>query len=96
MTQYLLLIQENVKSSPTGEEWEAFFAKVFASGFFKGGSEVGDRVVLGDAQTAKSTDHIVGYMRFDTDDREALLALLEAHPVVVHGGSVELCELPRS
>jgi hypothetical protein len=44
----------------------------------------------------ESTDHVVGYMRFDSEDRQPILDLLEKHPVLLHGGTVELCELPRS
>jgi hypothetical protein len=96
MTQYIALIQRNYKSNPTTEEWQSFFAAARLSGCFKGGSEIGNRLVIGDGQTARSTDHIAGYMRFDSDDRQKLLLLLENHPVVVHGGSVELCEMPES
>jgi len=96
MTQYILLIQGNAKTSSSPEEWAAFLARARQSGMFKGGSEIGSRIVLGDARSAASTDHIVGYMRFDSDDRRQVLDLLEHHPVVVHGGSVELCELPES
>ncbi len=36
-------------------------------------------------------------MRFDADDRAKLLELCEQHAQVVrHGGSVELCEMPRT
>ncbi len=96
MTQYLLLIHGNLTSDTTPAEWEAFFIAARQSGFFSGGSEVGRREVIGDLQSAKPTDHIVGYMRFDTDDKQALLDLLKLHPTVLHGGSVELCELPKS
>ena len=78
---------------------EAFFqelASSHASGCFRGGSEVGQRIVLGNTQSAESTRHVVGYMRFDADDKPNLLELLQTHPVVRHGGSVELCELPKS
>jgi len=96
MTQYILLIQGNTTSESTLEEWQAFFAAACGSGLFRGGSEIGNRMVVGDAQSAKSTDHIVGYMRFDADDKQQILDVLEKHPVVMHGGSVELCELPVS
>ena len=33
---------------------------------------------------------------FDSANRQQILDLLEKHPVVIHGGSVELCELPES
>ncbi len=66
------------------------------SGMFRGGSAIGERVTIGDCRSRRSTEHVVGFMRFDSDDKERLLALVARHPVVVRGGSVELCELPRS
>jgi hypothetical protein len=65
---------------------------------FKGGSALGEREVIGDAASAKSTRHIGGFMRFDADDKDKaqLLELLQRHPVVLHGGTVELCEMPRT
>jgi hypothetical protein len=94
--QYILLIHSNAKSHATENEWSEFFAAVQRSGLFKGGSAIGDRAVIGDAQFAQSTEHIVGFMRFDSDDKQAILDLLELHPVVIHGGSVELCEMPKT
>lgn len=96
MTQYILLIQGNRKSVSTSEEWEIFFTAAKQSGLFEGGSEIGEREIIGDTESAKPTDHIVGYMRFDSDDKQKILNLLERHPVVIHGGSVELCEMPKS
>ncbi len=96
MTQYLLLIHGNEKTPSTSDEWKQFFAAARQSGLFQGGSEIGKREVLGDTNSAKPSDHIVGYMRFDADDKQRLLELLQRHPVVLHGGSVELCELPKS
>src|SRR5262245_23222215 len=96
MTQYILLIQGNVKTDSTPDEWKAFLSAAGQSGLFKGGSEIGKRMVVGDAESAKSTDHVVGYMRFDSDDKQKILDLIEKHPVVIHGGTVELCEMPES
>jgi hypothetical protein len=96
MTQYLLLIQGNARTRPTTDEWDRFFAAARATGWFQGGSALGSRTVLGETQTALSSAHLVGYMRFDSDDRAALLELLRQHPIVIHGGSVELCEMPQS
>lgn len=96
MTEYILLIHGNERTATTGEEWARFLAAARESGTFRGGSEMGKREIVGDRESARASDHIVGYMRFDTDDRAALLELLKTHPVVLHGGSVELCELPKS
>jgi hypothetical protein len=96
LTQYLLLIQNNAKSKATPAEWDLFFAAAKESGLFRGGSALGERVLVGDTQSAQSTKHIGGYMRFDADDKAKILELLKQHPVVTHGGSVELCEMPKS
>ena len=96
MTQYLLLIQNNTQTEPTSDEWDRFFAAAKASGLFRGGSALGARSVVGDTESAQSTQHIGGFMRFDAEDRAKLLELLKQHPVVLHGGSVELCEMPKS
>jgi hypothetical protein len=34
-------------------------------------------------------------MRFDSEDKQQIIDLLEKHPVVIHGGSAELCEMPN-
>lgn len=96
MTQYILLIHDNAKTEPTAAQWDQFFAAAGQSGLFEGGSAIGKRVILGDTLSAKSSDHLVGFMRFNADDKQKLLDLLQSHPVVLHGGSVELCEMPES
>ncbi len=96
MTEYLLLIHGNENSPIPDEEWARFLTAAHQSGMFAGGSEVGRREFLGNAASARSSEHIVGFMRFDAVEKSRLLDLLKIHPVVVHGGSVELCELPRS
>ena len=96
MNQYLLLIHGNARSAASAEEWEQFFSAAQESGLFRGGSEIGNRTRVGEADSIQSTDHIIGFMRFDSEDEPSLLRLLEKHPVVLHGGSVELCEMPKS
>lgn len=96
MNQYILLIQGNAKSATSAEEWERFFTTARDSEMFRGGSEIGNRIVVGDSESAQSSEHIVGYMRFDSEDKAKILDLLKSHPVVMHGGSVELCEMPKS
>lgn len=96
MTQYILLIQDNTKTDPTADEWNQFFAAAQKSGLFKGGSAIGDRSFIGETESATASSHIVGFMRFDSVDRKMILDLLQKHPVVLHGGTVELCEMPKS
>ena len=94
--QYLALIHKNTVSAPTAAEWERFFEAANATGMFRGGSEIGSRLTVGQKAVADITERVGGYMRFDSDDLERLQALLEDHPVVRHGGTIELCELPES
>jgi hypothetical protein len=96
VTQYIALIRGDYKTPPATADWEAFFAAARQSGCFKGGSAIGNRLVVGAQQAASPADHVAGYMRFDSDDKQALLDLLANHPVVVHGGSLELCEMVES
>jgi len=39
---------------------------------------------------------VAGYMLFEADDVNKIQRLLELHPVVIEGGTVELCEAPRT
>jgi hypothetical protein len=95
MTQYLLLIHGNARSASSEEEWNTFFKVGRESGLFKGGSGIEDaRIIIGDT-SAKPSHEIIGYMRFDSEDKQKILDLLQQHPIVVHGGSVELCEMVR-
>ena len=96
MTQYILLIQGNTTSEATAGEWEEFFSAAQNSGLFRGGSAIGQRDIIGDARTAISTEHVVGFMRFDSPHKQAVLDLLKQHPIIMHGGSAELCEMPKS
>lgn len=94
--QYLLLIHRDSGSGIPAREWEAFFEQARESGLFQGGSELGERWLLGAGSPGATSDHLAGFMRFDAEDRGSLLELLQAHPVVRHGGTVELCEMPLS
>lgn len=95
MTQYILLIHNNADTASSQEEWSSFFQLGRETGLFIGGSGLEDaRTIVGN-QSAKPTEHIVGYMRFDSDDKQKIVKLLEKHPIVAHGGSVELCEMTK-
>ena len=96
ITQYILLIENNAKSPTTQEEWDRFFNTAKESGLFQGGSSMGKREIVGDADSAHSTDFIGGFMTFETADKRQLLNLLEKHPVALHGGSMHLCEMPKT
>jgi len=96
MNQYIVLIQGQTKSLPTEAEWTRFFELATASGMFRGGSEIGERELIGDPYFAKSTDHVVGFLRFDALSAAPVRELLRHVPVVAHGSVAELCEMPKS
>jgi len=94
--EYILFIHNNMDQQPTNEQWNSFFAKAVASGMFNGGSEMGKSAQLGRKSVTPVTKSAVGYMRFETDDIEKLHKLLESHPAYIQGGTLELCELPKT
>ncbi len=61
-------------------EWGEFLDAAKQSGLFKGGSAIGERITIGNAETAKSSDHIGGYMRFDAEDRQEISICCNATP----------------
>ena len=93
--EYITFMHNNVDTEPTREEWDQFFGLARESGLFRGGSAIGRRSTIGNKEVPDSTDQIGGYMRFDSETLGKLAVLLEQHPIVLHGGTVELCELPK-
>ncbi len=94
--EYLLLIHKNSERSPSESEWNDFFESATSTGMFQGGSQLGATTAFGKKGIPISTDHIGGFMRFDTSDIERLESLLNEHPVVKNGGSIELIEMPKT
>lgn len=94
--EYIALIHKNTDSMPTPDEWSRFIERATQSGMFRGGSQIGARHVLGSTPVSDVTANVGGYMRFDSDDLSKLKELLKTHPGIVHGGTIELCEMPES
>lgn len=94
--QYIAFIHGNSDSTPTMDAWNQFLQAAKESGMFQGGSALGKRHSIGKKQASDSTETIVGFMRFDTDDLTVLKRLLDTHPVILNGGTIELREMPVS
>ena len=94
--QYMALIHNNADTVASSAEWERFFEAAAKTGMFRGGSEIGVRHVVGHKEVPDTTKHVAGYMRFDAEDSGQLFELLKEHPVIKHGGTIELCEMPES
>lgn len=94
--QFIAFIHGNSDTTATTEQWSRFFEDAKDSGMFQGGSALGSRHAIGKKPVSDSTDTIVGFMRFDSDDLGRLMELLDRHPVIRHGGTIELREMPQS
>lgn len=94
--EYILFIHNNTDSATTKAQWDAFFVEANKSGVFLGGSEIVNCTVVGNKPVADITNEIGGFMRFESEDKNKILALLEKHPVVIQGGTVSLCEMPKT
>ena len=94
--EYILFIHGNTDTQTKAADWEHFFELAGSSGMFQGGSEIGKRIQLGNKDVTDTTESIVGYMRFESDSVEAVKKLLDDHPVLKNGGTLELCELPQT
>ena len=94
--EYILFIHNNSDVTPTDEAWQMFFEAARASGMFQGGSAIANAMQLGNKPVAATTASVGGFMRFASNDRQAVIELLHQHPVLVNGGTLELCEMPSS
>ena len=94
--EYILFIHNNTDTVTTEEQWQTFFTMAKSSGVFQGGSEIANQLQIGSKPIQKITDTIGGFMRFKSEDKNTILALLEKHPVIIQGGTLELCEMPKS
>ena len=94
--EYITFMHGNTDSNPSNDEWDQFFELANGSGLFRGGSAIGKRLTIGEKDVPDTTEHVGGYMRFDADSPDDLTELLRRHPVVMHGGTIEICELPKT
>ncbi len=97
MKEYILLMHADVARATAGDEWEAYFGKLRASGCFEGGSAVGDGECLRKSGApGPRHDAITGYLKITAKDLSEAKSLVLGNPVYEAGGTVEVRELPRS
>ena len=94
--EYIVFIHNNADSTATETDWAEFIEKAVKNGMFQGGSEIANQIQLGSKPVTKITDTVAGFMRFESAEKKALLDLLEEHPVLRNGGTLELCQMPKS
>lgn len=80
--------------------WDSFLSAARQSGVFTGGSAINRGELIGATDVNPISEKLAGHMRFSThgitDGLEVIRQLLLIHPTVLNGGTVELCEMPRT
>ena len=94
--EYILLIHNNTETTPTNDDWSLFIEKAIQTKSFQGGSAISNGLTIGKKEITSITKELGGFMRFETENKQELLELIKLHPVVLHGGSVQLCEMPKT
>lgn len=94
--EYILFVHNNTDTAISKEDWNSFFTAAKESGLFRGGSEIANRIQLGEKIVPDITKHVGGFMRFDSESITAVKSLLNLHPVLLNGGTLELCEMPKT
>jgi len=94
--EFILFIHKNTDQNTTSEQWESFFNSANESGIFLGGNEIASQIRKGKKSVSTITYSIGGFMRFEAENENLVLELLEKHPVFVQGGTLELCEMTKS
>lgn len=94
--EYIVFIHNNTDTATSDAMWNEFFATATASGLFQGGSEIRWLKHMETKPTEPASTNLGGFMRFVADSEQELWALLEQHPVYRCGGTLEICEMPKS
>ncbi len=98
MRDYILLMHNDVPGGlpRPSNEWSAYFATLFQTGAFQGGSAMGDGVCMAKSGASRpTTGHLAGYIRVRAADLDAARAMVIGNPVYEAGGTVEIRELPN-
>lgn len=93
----MLLMHNDVTTPEREQEWEAYIAKLSASGALRGGSALGSGVcVRSQGETPGITSRLTGYIKIEARDMGHAKELLFGNPVYEHGGTIEIRELPHT
>ena len=95
MAEYIFLMHDDCDADE--KAWEPYLRGLQQSGFFEGGSAIGDGVCVRKSGTPASlTAHLAGFIRVNADSLDQAKFLLIGNPVFEAGGTVEIRELPRT
>lgn len=95
MGEYIFLMHDDAVDD--GDAWEPYIQELQQSGFFEGGSAIGDGICARkDGASVSMTSHLTGYIRVNADSLDHAKSLLVGNPHFEAGGTVEIRELPRT
>jgi hypothetical protein len=97
MNDYILLMHALPPGSaqPTGD-WTTYLHRLRSTGQFNGGSSIGAGVCVSSRGiTPTLSTSLTGSIRVSAPSIEEACALLDGHPLIEAGGTVEVRELPR-
>jgi hypothetical protein len=94
MADFLLLMHDDAPEPEKG--WDAYFARLRASGAFQGGSAIGEGGCFRKTGTpGPLARHLTGFIRVSAPDLAAARGFLAGNPVYEAGGTVEIRALPE-
>jgi len=77
--------------------WDQYFMALQQSGYFDGGSEIGDGCTFRKTgEPGASCRQLSGYLRVRAASLEAAKSFLSGNPIYEAGGTIEIRELPRN
>ena len=96
MNDYILLMHDDMATTPTDAAWEAYFDMLHTSGAFQGGSSIGKGAAFRREGVAGAESvHLTGFIRVSAKDLADAQRFVAGNPVYDCGGTVEIRELPR-
>jgi hypothetical protein len=92
-----MLMHNDVESQTQPQEWDHYISRLRSSGSFGGGSSIGKGIGFKKGTASEAISHwLGGYMILTAETLDDAKALVEGNPVLLHGGTVEVRDLPRS
>jgi hypothetical protein len=95
MSDFILLMHDDVRSPPSSEMWGSYISALRDLGVFDGGSSIGDGTAFRKrGGSSRNSSHLAGYIRVRANDAKEAQRYLAGNPVFEAGGTVEILELP--
>ncbi len=93
----LMLGDRQVPDDSSSEDWASYIDKLIKTGSFRGGSALGNGIAVYDKSNEGSAAcTATGFMRFEAEAIDDVVALLDGNPVYEAGGKIEILEIVKS